>query len=122
LEQLRKRQRDEALQAQEELLEGVANSAIKGKGPVGIEPTAEQESVLAEEREPYNRSMSPDVIDITKLTYEERQIDIVLEVEDRRALVSFHRAHTSYPCVEGSASSSNVAQYQVLDSSRRPCV
>ncbi len=44
LEQLRKRQRDEALQAQEELLEGVANVASKGKfRPPAIETSVGQQ-------------------------------------------------------------------------------
>ncbi|THH20149.1 hypothetical protein EW146_g1159 [Bondarzewia mesenterica] len=93
LEQLRKRQRDEALQAQEELLEGVANSAAAGKArAVVVEPTTERESILTEEVERYDRAMSPTLIDITKLPYEERQIDIVLEIDDKRALFEQRRA------------------------------
>ena len=81
LEHLRKRQRDEALQAQEELLEGVATNASRG---VKLAPVAEAtEDALI----PYDRSMSPALLDITKLPYEERQIDIVTELEDLRALV-----------------------------------
>ena len=48
---------------------------------------AEQENEPVEEQEPYDRSMSPALLDITKLPYEERQIDIVTEMEDLRALV-----------------------------------
>jgi hypothetical protein len=86
LEQLRKRQRDEALQAQEELLAGVAKTASAGGLPVleSITPIPEIEMALVE---PYDRSMSPPLIDITKLPVEERQIDIFTEEEDRRALV-----------------------------------
>ncbi|TFY80751.1 hypothetical protein EWM64_g3261 [Hericium alpestre] len=91
LEQLRKKQRDEALQAQEELLEGVASDAVKGKAHV-IEPAAQQERTVAEDIEPYNRAMSPALVDITKLPYEERQIDIVLEADDTRALFEQRRA------------------------------
>ena len=86
LEQLRKRQRDEALQAQEELLAGVARSAARGERPVVAEPDA-QHAEPAEDVEPYDRSMSPTLLDIRKLPYEERQIDIVTEVEVLRALV-----------------------------------
>ena len=86
LEQLRKRQRDEALQAQEELLAGVAKSAqrgdVRGVAPVN---TAEQDA--AEVVEPYDRSMSPPLIDIRKLHHEEREIDILTTVEDLRQLV-----------------------------------
>lgn len=86
LEQLRKRQRDEALLAQEELLAGVAKTASSGPVPIP-EPTVtlEPETALIE---PYDRSMSPTLIDITKLPTEERQIDIFTVDEDRRALVS----------------------------------
>lgn len=96
LEQLRKRQRDEALRAQEELLAGVAKSAQRGDvrntAPVD---GAEQEA--AEDLEPYDRSMSPPLIDIRKLHHDERQMDILTTVEDLRYLVRpsflllFHR-------------------------------
>jgi hypothetical protein len=90
LEQLRKRQRDEALQAQEELLAGVAKSASRkwGVEQATVEAdVAESEIVPEEEMEPYDRSMSPALLDITKLPVEEREIDILTEDEDRRALV-----------------------------------
>ncbi|KAH9071647.1 mid region of cactin-domain-containing protein [Lactarius deliciosus] len=75
LEQLRKRQRDEALQAQEELLEGVASVAAKGKfPPPTIEPAGSQQAV-------------EEAVDITKLPHEERQVDIVLESDDKDALM-----------------------------------
>ncbi|KAI0068884.1 hypothetical protein BV25DRAFT_1910619 [Artomyces pyxidatus] len=90
LEQLRKRQRDEALQAQEELLEGVASSVTKGKPPLPIlEVSADEPST--EDIELYSRSMSPGLIDITKLPYDERQIDIVLEVDDKSTLFKQRR-------------------------------
>ncbi|KAF9076467.1 mid region of cactin-domain-containing protein [Rhodocollybia butyracea] len=90
LEQLRKRQRDEALQAQEELLAGVAKTASAGGLPVleSIAPIPEIEMALVE---PYDRSMSPPLIDITKLPAEERQIDIFTEEEDRRALINLRK-------------------------------
>lgn len=90
LEQLRKRQRDEALQAQEELLAGVAKSAARGDRQ-NVMPEVDgsgQEAVPPEEVEPYDRSMSPALLDIRKLPYEERQIDIVTEIEELRSLVS----------------------------------
>ena len=82
LEQLRKRQRDEALQAQQELLAGAAAALSLSK----VAPAVEQETVT-EKVETYHRSMSPEPIDITKLSYDERQIDIITAVEDRRNLV-----------------------------------
>ncbi|KAJ3996030.1 mid region of cactin-domain-containing protein [Lentinula boryana] len=89
LEQLRKRQRDEALQAQEELLAGVAKTASSGPVPIPESTvTLEPEMALVE---PYDRSMSPPLIDITKLPAEERQIDILTEVEDRRALMKLRK-------------------------------
>ncbi|KDQ64665.1 hypothetical protein JAAARDRAFT_28303 [Jaapia argillacea MUCL 33604] len=99
LEQLRKRQRDEALLAQEELLAGVVNHAkniaAEGRVAVAVSETAEQEAVPAEQVEPYNRAMSPPVIDITKLQHEDRQIDIVTEIEDLRALFEKRRSVTA---------------------------
>ena len=106
LEQLRKRQRDEALQAQEELLAGVANAASRGRvldqAVPEIEPAQPEEILL--EIEPYDRAMSPILIDITTLSPEERQIDILTEAEDRRALVShvfiFHLHLRVLPCTQ----------------------
>lgn len=92
LEQLRKRQRDEALQAQEELLAGVARSAARGERPSALSETAEQDNNLTEEQEPYDRAMSPALLDITKLPYEERQIDIVTELDDLRSLMAQRRS------------------------------
>ena len=90
LEQLRKRQRDEALQAQEELLAGVAKSAARGERPNASLEAEDAAAKDVEEREPYDRSMSPPLIDIRKLPYEERQIDIVTEMEDLRTLVRIY--------------------------------
>ena len=88
LEQLRKRQRDEALQAQEELLAGVARSASRRTAlDVVIGNEAAEEVVSAEDIEVYERSMSPTLLDITALLPEEREIDIITEKEDRRSLV-----------------------------------
>lgn len=88
LEQLRKRQRDEALQAQEELLAGVARAASKKPVnpvvPVDIPGTEE----VGEEVEPYDRAMSPEPIDIAKLRGEERDIDVISAADDRRNIVS----------------------------------
>ncbi|KAH9938609.1 mid region of cactin-domain-containing protein [Fomitopsis serialis] len=94
LEQLRKRQRDEALQAQEELLAGVAKSASRGDGRnvVPVVTTAQQEAEATEDVEDYDRSMSPPPVDIRKLSYEERQIDIVTAKEDLRALMEQRRS------------------------------
>jgi hypothetical protein len=89
LEQLRKMQRDEAIQAQEELLAGVAKSASLNAGSeIRATPmSVQQEVVPAEEMEIYDRSMSPRLTDITTLPLDERQIDIVTEEADWRSLV-----------------------------------
>jgi len=91
LEQLRKRQRDEALRAQEELLSGVAKSASRGD----VRPVvtnAQREADAAEEAEEYDRSMSPVLLDIRRLPYEERQIDIITAKEDLRSLMEQRRS------------------------------
>lgn len=92
LEQLRKRQRDEALQAQEELLAGVAQSAVRGMVdsrvivPAGAQSDLE---IATEYVEPYDRAMSPSLVDITKIRSDEREVDILNEKDEMRALVSF---------------------------------
>ncbi|KAG2751414.1 hypothetical protein P692DRAFT_20872136 [Suillus brevipes Sb2] len=92
LEQLRKRQRDEALHAQEELLAGVARSAAQGLNDANyVAPTTTAEADTQEDMEPYDRSMSPPLIDIRKLTEDEREIDIVTELDDLRALLKQRR-------------------------------
>ncbi|TEB35352.1 hypothetical protein FA13DRAFT_1788001 [Coprinellus micaceus] len=90
LEQLRKKQRDEALQAQEELLAGVAKAASKPISEVHVAGTA-LDDVSPEDVEPYHRSMSPVPINIARLSLEERQIIIVSAVEDRRELLTQRR-------------------------------
>jgi len=94
LEQLRKRQRDEAILAQEELLAGVATKAAQSKnwgGDMRAEVASEGEretgSTTVDEVEEYNRSMSPELLDITTLPFEDRQVDILTAEEDRTALV-----------------------------------
>ncbi|XP_006459926.1 hypothetical protein AGABI2DRAFT_191710, partial [Agaricus bisporus var. bisporus H97] len=90
LEQLRKRQRDEALQAQEELLAGVARAASKKVSlviPVDVKGTEE----VGEEIEPYDRAMSPELIDIAKLRGEERDVDIISAVDDLRNIIQQRR-------------------------------
>lgn len=90
LEQLRKRQRDEALQAQNELLAGVAKSASRTwGGDMTAEAVPEREDIPKEEDvEEYERSMSPALLDIKKLSYDDRQIKVVSEKDDIENLVS----------------------------------
>ncbi len=80
---MRKRQRDEAIQAQEELLAGVAKSAsARGWGESANEQDAPPEDV-----EEYDRSMSPLPIDFGRLSAEDRQLEVIAAVEDLRRLV-----------------------------------
>jgi len=92
LEQLRKRQRDEALHAQEELLAGVAESAASGQ----YRDSSQIATVAQEAVEPYNRGMSPVLIDITRLPMDEREIDIITVEEDLRALVRQPPSHVAF--------------------------
>ena len=94
LEQLRKRQRDEAFQAQEELLAGVAKAASTRSNinaPLDVVVNVKMSYEIVEDMEAYDRPMSPSLLDITKLSSDDRQIDIILE-DDRRNLVSFEAA------------------------------
>lgn len=78
------------MQAQEELLAGVARSASRRTVlDAVIENEAVEEVVPTEDIEVYQRSMSPTLLDISALLPEEREIDIITEKEDRRSLVRF---------------------------------
>ena len=87
LEQLRKKQRDEALQAQEELLAGVTHG-VKASEAV---PEKDDTRLTApdDEEEPYDRSMSPLPVELLALHPDDRQIETIDELSDRAALVSF---------------------------------
>ncbi|KIL00023.1 hypothetical protein PAXRUDRAFT_822125 [Paxillus rubicundulus Ve08.2h10] len=98
LEQLRKRQRDEALQAQEELLAGVAQSVVQGRMDARVVMSGGafgEPDVSPEDVEPYDRLMSPPLIDITTLRPEERDVDIVTEKDGLRALLEQRRTVTA---------------------------
>ncbi|KAG6331680.1 hypothetical protein ID866_7411 [Astraeus odoratus] len=95
LEQLRKRQRDEALQAREELLAGVAQSAaqwVKDGRSIVVGTGAGEPDVSPEDVEPYQRSMSPPLINIMELNAEEREIEVISEKDQLRALLEQRRA------------------------------
>jgi len=113
LEQLRKRQRDEALQAQEELLAGVARSASRKTVPDLVPLAVPEEVIAADEIEAYDRSMSPPLIDISKLSVDERDTEILNEREDRRDLVC--KLSILISDTHDSFSYSNVVQWQVRD-------
>ncbi|KAH8118345.1 mid region of cactin-domain-containing protein [Phellopilus nigrolimitatus] len=114
LEQLRKRQRDEALLAQEELLAGVVKGASKTwGGDMRAEAVPEPEETLqdaAEDAEPYERSMSPALLDIRKLPYDDRQIKVVSEEEDLRTLLELRRSVAASRFVPKQINSENETQ------------
>lgn len=89
LEQLRKRQRDEALHAQEELLAGVVKLA-SNRVPNNVVSSAQIDLEGAtEEVEPYDREMSPEPLDTAKLNSDDRQIRVISVENDKRDLVRF---------------------------------
>jgi len=100
LEELRKRQRDEAVQAQNELLAGV-KADKNSRADMGVEaaevPRIEEEAPAEEEEkpEPYDRAMSPTLIDPNRLKFEDRQIQIIDEKEDKRLLFAKRHAVTA---------------------------
>jgi len=99
LEQLRKRQRDEALQAQVELL-GTAAQPNTKQWPTEVQvPQSEAMEVDQGdvEVEPYTRDMSPPVVEIAKLPYEERQFPVVNPEAELEALVSIQSTFHSMP-------------------------
>ena len=94
LEQLRHRQREQALKVQEELGGTLANEGTTS-GVYGgdmraeaVEEDAEEEEVAEEVGEPYDREMSPELLEPKKLPFEDRALPIVNEEDDLRALVS----------------------------------
>jgi len=107
LEQLRKKQRDEALQAQEELLAGVPRGA---KAPESApEQNDAQMAAPEDEVEPYDRSMSPVPVELTDLHPDDRLIEIIDELSDRAALVSFRLLSTRQSALIFLISTRNVA-------------
>lgn len=80
------------MQAQEELLAGVAQSAVQGiaDARVIVSASAQGEPDVSTERiQPYDRSMSPSLIDITKLRPDECEFTIVTEKDETRGLVRY---------------------------------
>jgi hypothetical protein len=67
------------------LLAGVVHSIKTSDLPILSDHKGQSEP--NEDVEPYDRSMSPQPVDITKLPYDERQIDIVTVAEDKKNLV-----------------------------------
>ena len=93
LEQLRKRQRDEAFNAQKELLEGVkkAGSSKTWGGDMHIESVSEVANAAveqSEEAEDYDREMSPEPMDPKHMSYEDRQLRVIDFQDDLHELVS----------------------------------
>ncbi|EUC66331.1 cactin, partial [Rhizoctonia solani AG-3 Rhs1AP] len=98
LEQLRKRQRDEAFQAQSELLAAATTRNKTFGGDIHADAAKDVEEPAVKEQddtEPYERGMSPELIDLGKLPYDERQVEILDIVEDMAQLFTKRRAITS---------------------------
>ncbi|GJJ07442.1 hypothetical protein Clacol_001644 [Clathrus columnatus] len=94
LEQLRKRQRDEALQAQQELLAGVARQLVD-KRTLPVVESEPMKTVEKEDIEPYSRSMSPEPIPLSALGQEKDLLPILTASEDKKALFALRRKVTA---------------------------
>jgi hypothetical protein len=94
LEQLRKRQRDEALQAQVELL-GNAATELTRQWPAEVRPLPsrqeEEDAMDVDESEPYARGMSPPLFEPGRLSYDDRQLQTVDPLEELKTLVRTRR-------------------------------
>jgi hypothetical protein len=104
LEQLRQRQREQALKVQEELGGKIADTGEQDDAALArqaAEAAAEEmdlgdEVDIEEDVELYEREMSPELVDGNKLPYEDRTLPIVDEEEDLRALVSVDSADQTH--------------------------
>ena len=97
LEQLRQKQRTQALRVQEELGGTITNMAIAAATEV-----TEEEAAAAEEEEiieEYSRDMSPELLDPASLPQEDRNLPIVDEEDELRALVSLLKNNDR--CISG---------------------
>lgn len=97
LEQLRQKQRTQALRVQEELGGTITNMAIAAATEVTEEEAAAAEE--EEEIEEYSRDMSPELLDPASLPQEDRNLPIVDEEDELRALVSLLRSNDR--CISG---------------------
>lgn len=100
LEQLRKRQRDEAFQAEEELRASAKGWGGDMRAEAEPEPQDETPAMVVDEREPYEREMSPVLIDIMSLPSEDRQVEIISELDAVKALVSTYLYFHCYLVIE----------------------
>ncbi|KAG8858477.1 hypothetical protein FRB91_009700 [Serendipita sp. 411] len=94
LEQLRKRQRDEALQARAELLGGDTPTS-RNHWPAEVRALPSQQpdedSMEVDQAEPYSRDMSVPLFEDGKLSYEDRQLTVINPVNDLRELFAQRR-------------------------------
>ncbi len=93
LEQLRQRQREQALKVQEELGGTLAEAELVAEMQNRPEERdeADEDDLMAEEAEEveeYSRDMSPEPLQAKQLKFEDRSLPIVNEEDDMRALVS----------------------------------
>ncbi|KAG8730186.1 hypothetical protein FRC10_003003 [Ceratobasidium sp. 414] len=99
LEQLRKRQRNEAFQAQSELLAAAVWRSTNYGGDMHAAGTStdmpEAEAKEEDDVEPYERGMSPKLLEFSKLPYEERQVEMIDIVDDLVQLFAKRHSITS---------------------------
>jgi hypothetical protein len=121
LEQLRQRQREQALKVQEEL-----GGKMAGGDSLDPAAAARQAAELAAEEmelgddlgetgedeqvEPYDREMSPELLDGKELSYEDRSLPIVDEEESLRALFAARRLVTSTTFIPRAQRATNVQE------------
>ena len=126
LEQLRKRQRDEALQAQQELLAGVPTPTrplhARGNPTIDLSQTpidGANFSNVDNIPELYYPEMSPQPVDASLIPPEQREIEVIDSLTDRLNLVSFFKHFPYQPdSVMPPTSSRNAEQLHLPDSFR----
>jgi len=84
LEQLRRRQRDEALTVRRELAKVVEKLPV-----ILTDAEAVEEEVVDEQAEPYDPEMSPRLM--PSLSTDDKTLDFVLEIDDRKQLIAARR-------------------------------
>lgn len=96
LEQLRVRQREDALKVQSDIAAQVTHAAGRAAPRGGnieeneLEDLDDEEEQLIEEDllDAYSDEMAPELFHPSKLSYEDKQVPVVDELEEKRKLVS----------------------------------
>lgn len=109
LEQLRKRQRDEALKAQHELLAGVARRSLDKRSTIIVE-SGSTKPTEKDDVEPYDPRMSPEPIPLNALTQDERENLLIISAsEDKKNLFTLRRKVTAASFVTKQGQTSKVS-------------